>query len=123
MDTLGDVIRRQRQLHEMSLRQLARLTGVCNPYLSQIERGLREPSETVVDALANALDMTTEALYGAAGIRDEADEDAEESAVLVAIEQDVNLKPRQRRALVETYNAFVTANGGPRPRPRSTHRS
>jgi transcriptional regulator with XRE-family HTH domain len=123
MDTLGDVIRRQRQLHELSLRQLARLTGVSNPYLSQIERGLRDPSETVVEALAQALDVTTEALYGAAGIREEEEGAEEESAVLVAIEQDPLLKPRQRRALIETYNAFVTANGGPRPRPRPTNRS
>jgi len=123
MDTLGDVIRRQRQLHEMSLRQLAKLTGVSNPYLSQIERGLREPSETVVDALASALEMSTEALYGAAGFAAEEAAAEEESALLAAIEDDPQLKPRQKRALVEVYNAFVTANGGPRPRPRSNHRS
>ena len=76
MDTLGDVIRRQRQVHELSLRQLAQLTGISNPYLSQIERGLREPSSMVVDAIADALDLTTERLYEAAGIRPEEDEAA-----------------------------------------------
>ena len=69
MATLGDVIRSQRHLHQMSLRELARMTGISNPYLSQIERGLREPSDTVVDAIADALDLTTERLYDAAGIR------------------------------------------------------
>jgi transcriptional regulator with XRE-family HTH domain len=62
MDTLGDVIRSQRHLHQMSLRELARMTGISNPYLSQIERGLREPSDTVVGAIADALDLTTERL-------------------------------------------------------------
>src|SRR3954453_7337466 len=107
--TLGDVIRQQRELHELSLRELARLTGISNPYLSQIERGLREPSTTVVNALADALDMTTERLYAAAGIRDE-DEAQGANTVLAAIESDPLLRPAQRRALAETYRAFVVAN-------------
>jgi transcriptional regulator with XRE-family HTH domain len=119
LPTLGDVIRKQRQLHAMSLRQLAGLTGVSNPYLSQIERGLRDPSAGVVDAIADALDLTTERLYEAAGMK--ADEDGADDAtpVQAAIEADPALKPQQRRALIETYNAFVIANGGPRRRPRS----
>jgi transcriptional regulator with XRE-family HTH domain len=116
--TLGDVIRQQREMHELSLRQLARLTGISNPYLSQIEHGQRDPSRTVVDAIADALDMSTERLYEAAGIRDEEDEAEEPSAVLTAIEDDPHLRPQQRRALAEVYQAFVVANGGPRPRPR-----
>jgi transcriptional regulator with XRE-family HTH domain len=118
LPTLGDVIRQQRELHELSLRQLAGLTGISNPYLSQIEHGLRDPSNAVVDAIADALDLTSERLYEAAGIRS-ADDDAEvANAVLEAIEADTSLKPQQRRALIETYQAFVVANGGPRPGPR-----
>ena len=123
LPTLGDVIRQQRELHELSLRQLAGLTGISNPYLSQIEHGLRDPSNAVVDAIADALDMTSERLYEAAGIRT-ADDDVQDSAnpVLEAIEADRLLKPQQRRALVETYQAFVVANGGPRPAPRGRTR-
>ena len=113
------MIRQQRQLHELSLRQLARLTGISNPYLSQIERGRRDPSTAVVEAIADALDLTTDWLYEAAGIR--ADEGAADgpNPVRAAIAADRSLTPQQRRALIETYNAFVIANGCPRPRPRS----
>jgi len=116
--TLGDIIRRQRELQALSVREMARLSGISNPYLSQVERGLRDPSADVVDSIARALDLTSEALYAQAGIRDEdgGDEDAV-GAVEAAIEDDANLKPSQRRALLETYHAFVVANGGPRPRP------
>jgi transcriptional regulator with XRE-family HTH domain len=109
-------------MHELSLRQLAKLTGISNPYLSQIERGLRDPSTTVVDAIAGALDVTTERLYETAGIRNGDDDETEPSSVIAAIEADPILKPPQRRALIETYNAFVVANGGPRPRPGSRGR-
>ena len=122
--TLGDVIRQQRELHELSLRQLAQLTGISNPYLSQIEHGLRDPSTTVVDSLADALDMTTEALYTAAGLpTDDDDADDDEPGVLAAIADDPLLRPAQRRALIETYQAFVVANGGPRPRRRGSPRN
>jgi transcriptional regulator with XRE-family HTH domain len=123
MDTLGDVIRSQRHLHQMSLRELARVTGISNPYLSQIERGLREPSDTVVDAIADALDLTTERLYDAAGIRvvDEGTEGA--GGVREAILADPHLKPPQRRALLETYEAFLIANGGPRRRTAGSSRT
>jgi transcriptional regulator with XRE-family HTH domain len=117
--TLGDVIRQQRELQELSLRELARLTGISNPYLSQIERNLREPSMTVVNAIADALDMTTERLYSAAGIPDDEGSDGSDR-VLAAIDADPLLRPAQRRALAETYRAFVVANGGPRPRRRAS---
>ena len=123
MATLGDVIRSQRHLHQMSLRELARMTGISNPYLSQIERGLRDPSDTVVDAIADALDLTTERLYDAAGIRAQ-DEGAEEpDGVREAILADRDLKPQQRRALLETYEAFLIANGGPRRRAAGSGRT
>lgn len=122
MATLGDVIRAQRNLHHMSLRQLARTTGISNPYLSQIERGLREPSDAVVEAIAGALDLTTERLYDAAGIR--VQEGAEEAGpVREAILADPDLKPPQRRALLETYDAFLIANGGPRRRTGGSSRA
>ena len=120
MATLGDVIRSQRHLHHMSLRELARMTGISNPYLSQIERGLREPSDTVVEAIADALDLTTERLYDAAGIRVQEEGAEEAGPVREAILADPDLKPPQRRALLETYEAFLIANGvraaGPRAR-------
>jgi transcriptional regulator with XRE-family HTH domain len=124
LPTLGDVIRQQRQLHELSLRQLAGLTGISNPYLSQIEHGQRDPSNAVVDAIADALDVTSQRLYEAAGMRTADDEPQDAAnAVLAAIEADPALKPQQRRALIETYQAFIVANGGPRPGPRSRGRS
>jgi|tagenome__1003787_1003787.scaffolds.fasta_scaffold20977779_2 transcriptional regulator with XRE-family HTH domain len=123
MATLGDVIRSQRHLHQMSLRELARMTGISNPYLSQIERGLREPSDTVVDAIADALDLTTERLYDAAGIRVQDEVATEPDGVREAILADPDLKPQQRRALLETYEAFLIANGGPRRRTAGSSRT
>ena len=64
---LGDYIRRQRELQELSLRQLADLVGISNPYLSQIERGLREPSEKVLDAIARGLELSAEGSTSRAG--------------------------------------------------------
>ena len=66
---LGEYIRRQRELQELSLRQLADLVGISNPYLSQIERGLREPSEKVLDAIARSLELSAEGLYEQGGRR------------------------------------------------------
>jgi transcriptional regulator with XRE-family HTH domain len=123
MDTLGDVIRAQRNLHHMSLRELAKTTGISNPYLSQIERGLRDPSDTVVEAIADALDVTTERLYDAAGIKVQDDGAEEAGAVREAVLADPDLKPAQRRALLETYEAFLIANGGPRRRPAGAGRA
>ena len=60
--SLGEIIRRQRELADLSVREFARRAGISNPYLSQIERGLREPSERVVDAIARSLETTAEAL-------------------------------------------------------------
>jgi transcriptional regulator with XRE-family HTH domain len=116
MSDLGEVIRRQRELHELTLRQLAEMTGISNPYLSQIERGLREPSEKVIDALANNLELSADALYEHAGrVRgtdDEPDPD-EVPAVIAAIKADKQLSARQRTALLEVYDAFT---GRRRPR-------
>jgi transcriptional regulator with XRE-family HTH domain len=113
---LGEYIRRQRELQKLTLRQLADLVGISNPYLSQIERGLREPSEKVLDAIAENLELSAEGLHeqGGRGRGAEKDEEGEEPAVLAAIRADPNLTARQRQALLEVYNAFTARGGGRR---------
>jgi transcriptional regulator with XRE-family HTH domain len=103
---LGAFIRSQRELHAMSVRQLAELSGISNPYLSQIERGLREPSEHVLDAIAQQLELSADALkqYGTRGAEDD---DESEPAVVTAIREDPALTPRKRRALLEVYYSFT----------------
>ena len=106
--SLGEVIRRQRELNELSMRQFATMAGISNPYLSQIERGLREPSERVVDAIARSLDTSVGALYEQAGMRSR--DEADEPGTRAAIEADARLTGRQRRALLEIYDSFVALN-------------
>jgi transcriptional regulator with XRE-family HTH domain len=112
--SLGDIIRRQRELNEMSMRRFAELSGISNPYLSQIERGLREPSEKVMEAIARNLDLTVDALYEQAGIANE--DDTGDGTVVEAIRADPKLTPRQRQALIEIYESFV--GRAPRRRKR-----
>ena len=104
---LGEFIRRQRELQELSMRQLADLAGISNPYLSQIERGLREPSEKVVEAIAENLQLSADALYEHGGREAEGAEEGDEPAVVVAIRADPRLTARERQALLEVYDAFV----------------
>ena len=89
------------------MRQLADLVGISNPYLSQIEHGLREPSEKVLEAIADNLQVSAEALYEHGGRRGEGRREAGEPAVIAAIRADPNLTARQRQALLEVYKAFV----------------
>ena len=112
---LGGFIRQQRELNAMSVRRLAELAGISNPYLSQIERGLREPAEQVLEALAEQLELSAETLRAHdARSRDDTD-DAAEPAVVTAIREDPALTARQRRALLEIYESFTAAD---RPRRR-----
>jgi transcriptional regulator with XRE-family HTH domain len=113
--TLGDFIRSQRELSAMSMREFARAAGISNPYLSQIERGLRAPSEQVLQAIAGTLQVSAETLYEQAG---RPREDEGPSAVEQAIREDPVLTGRQRQALLEVYRAFAAA--APRGRRRTT---
>ena len=115
---LGEFIRRQRELQELSMRQLADLSGISNPYLSQIERGLREPSEKVVEAIAENLQLSADALYEHGGEAEDAEE-GDEPAVVAAIRADRRLTARERQALLEVYDAFVQRR---RPRPANRKR-
>jgi transcriptional regulator with XRE-family HTH domain len=112
---LGEIIRQQRELADISMRQFAELAGISNPYLSQIERGLRAPSEHVLDGIANALQVSTDVLYQQAGMSPPGEE-PESSEVLDAIASDSRLSARQRTALREVYEAFVASSLGSRPR-------
>ena len=114
---LGEIIRQQRELAEYSLRQFAELSGISNPYLSQIERGLRAPSEQVLDAIARTLKVSADALYEQAGVPSPG-EDPGDSAVLDAIAADQRLTARQRTALREVYEAFLATS----PRSRTKRR-
>jgi transcriptional regulator with XRE-family HTH domain len=103
---LGEIIRQQRELAELSMRQFADLAGISNPYLSQIERGLRAPSDHVLDGIAGALKVSAEALYEQAGLAPPGAEPVD-NPVLEAIDNDPRLNARQRRALREIYESFV----------------
>lgn len=108
---LGDYIREQRQSSSISLRQLARLAGVSNPYLSQIERGLRKPSAEILQQIAKALRISAEALYVQAGILEERDADTD---VPGAILRDEWVTERQKQVLLEIYDSFRKENDGQR---------
>jgi transcriptional regulator with XRE-family HTH domain len=111
---LGDFIRAQRQMANLSLRQLSALTEVSNPYLSQVERGLHEPSVRVLRSIASALNVSAETLLNQAGLfsdTEKFDRDATESA----IRADLRLTESQRRALLSVYRSYVEANAEEQP--------
>jgi transcriptional regulator with XRE-family HTH domain len=103
---LGEFIRHQRELHALSMRQVASMAGISNPYLSQIERGLRAPSDQVLESIAASLQMSAEAMREQAGVPD-VPPDAEVSDVVTAIRADPRLSAAQRRAMLEVYQAFT----------------
>ena len=102
--TIGDYLLEQRRQAQLSLRQLAAMTGVSNPYLSQVERGLRRPSAEVLQQLAKALRVSAETLYVRAGILDP-DEDGSRSVEL-AVLADRGLSERHKQALLDIYASF-----------------
>jgi transcriptional regulator with XRE-family HTH domain len=111
-ESLGEFIRSQRRLANLSLRELADRTHVSNPYLSQIERGLHEPSVRVLKAIADALNVSAETLLAQAGLLDDTDEvdDAEGASTEAAIRGDADLTDEQKTALLAVYRSYVAAN-------------
>jgi transcriptional regulator with XRE-family HTH domain len=104
---VGDFIREQRNAAQVSLRELAKTAGVSNPYLSQIERGLRKPSAEILQQIAKALRISAEQLYVQAGILDERVGD---DTVTAAILTDTGLTERQKQVLIEIYESFRREN-------------
>lgn len=119
--SLGEFIGAQRRAAELTLRQLAEQTGVSNPYLSQIERGLRKPSAEVLQQLAKALRISAETLYVRAGILDPADHP--NTSVEMALLADSAITERQKRVLIDVYHSFVSENDGAMPRTHPDHHS
>ena len=103
---IGSFIRSQRELAQVSVRQLADLAGVSNPYLSQVERGLRKPSADVLSQIAKALRVSAEVLYVRAGIL----EPREASEVRDAIITDAAITERQKQVLLDIYASFIQQN-------------
>ncbi|BBX88616.1 MULTISPECIES: helix-turn-helix domain-containing protein [Mycobacteriaceae] len=103
---IGSFIRAQREAAQVSVRQLAEKAGVSNPYLSQIERGLRKPSADVLNQIAKALRVSAEVLYVRAGIL----EPSEPSEVRDAIVNDVGITERQKQVLLDIYTSFRQQN-------------
>ena len=106
---LGAFIRAQRQMANLSLRQLSALTEVSNPYLSQVERGLHEPSVRVLRLIADALNVSAETLFEHAGLINST-EKLDDEATENAIRDDRRLTEPQRRALLSVYRSYVEAN-------------
>lgn len=102
---VGEFIRTQREVARMSVRRLAEVAGVSNPYLSQIERGLRKPSADILQQIAKALQISAETLYERAGFMDA---DSSARSVREAIAADVLLTKEQQQALLNVYESFVS---------------
>jgi transcriptional regulator with XRE-family HTH domain len=128
LQDLGDYLREQRQSARLTLRQLSEAAGISNPYISQIERGLKKPSAEILQALAKALRISAESLYVRAGILEERTDLGEAALVDVstAILADPRLNDRQRAVLLEVYESLAgepTASKAPKassprqPRP------
>lgn len=105
---VGEFIRHQREHAQKSIRDLARSAGVSNPYLSQIERGIRRPSADILQQIARALEISAETLYVRAGILDGTP--PETSTVPEAIASDMKLSTEQKQSLLSVYRSFVSSN-------------
>jgi transcriptional regulator with XRE-family HTH domain len=115
-NSLGDYLREQRQSAKLSVRQLSALAGISNPYLSQIERGLKKPSAEILQQLAKGLEVSSESLYVRAGILDERHgHSAEVPDTRAVIGADPRLTDRQKAALLDVYDSFVGAPGDVAP--------
>jgi transcriptional regulator with XRE-family HTH domain len=106
--SLGDFIRGQRELANLSMRQLAEIAKISNPYLSQVERGLYKPSADVLKNIANALHMSAETMYAQAGLLDDSpDRDESHHGVEHAVKLDPRLTVDQKEAIIRIYRSFV----------------
>ena len=105
-NAVGSFIREQRERANLSLRRLAERAGVSNPYLSQIERGIRNPSAEILKRLSRALEISAETLYSRAGLIEEG---PTAPSVVEAIEADRNLTPRQKNVVLDLYRALLEA--------------
>jgi transcriptional regulator with XRE-family HTH domain len=122
---VGDLIRRQRELAELSMRQVAAMAGISNPYLSQIEHGLRAPSAAVLETIAATLGVPAETLLPHAADDDQGperydheEEHREHTSLVADISSDPGLTAKQRRALIEIYTAMIESTA-----TRRSHRS
>ncbi|MET0728263.1 MAG: helix-turn-helix transcriptional regulator [Acidimicrobiales bacterium] len=113
LQALGELIRARRQQAELTLRELAARANVSNPYLSQIERGLHEPSVRVLKAIAGALNLSAESLLHQAGILDSSDEAPPPVTVEEAVRQDDRLSKDQKAALISVYRSFLDEQADP----------
>ncbi|MFC4061619.1 helix-turn-helix domain-containing protein [Planomonospora corallina] len=107
VDSIGEYIREQRTQAKISLRQLAAAAGISNPYLSQIERGLRKPSAEILNQIAKGLRISSQALYVQAGLIEDREPDSD---VLAAIRADGFITERQRQVLIDIYESFRKEN-------------
>ncbi|MGH3650606.1 MAG: helix-turn-helix domain-containing protein [Acidimicrobiia bacterium] len=107
-DDLGEFIRAQRERANLSLRRLAEKSGISNPYLSQIERGIRKPSAEILKNLSRALEISSNSLYRRAGL---IDEELPPASVFEAIDNDQRLDGEQKKVLLDMYRALVRSNG------------
>jgi transcriptional regulator with XRE-family HTH domain len=105
LNELGGFIKAQREVARMSVRRLAEIADVSNPYLSQIERGLRRPSAEILQQIAKALRVSAEQLYIRAGILDPSS--AQDMSVTDAISRDTRLTPEQKQSLLTVYESFI----------------
>ena len=112
VNSIGEYIREQREQAKISMRQLAQSAGVSNPYLSQIERGLRKPSADILQQIAKGLRISAEALYVQAGILEDRPAD---SGVRSALLADPQLSERQKQVLMEIYESFRRENTAAEP--------
>jgi transcriptional regulator with XRE-family HTH domain len=110
LEGLGAFIRSQRRLANLSLRQLAERTNVSNPYLSQIERGLHEPSVRVLRSIARALNVSAETLMAQAGLLEDEDESPPRPATDAVIRADPDLTAGQKDALLAVYRSYRAQN-------------